>query len=112
MKKVVKKQEFIELEISGKSIEKWNELQEKFIDLISNITEQLSDNKELNDSLKGITEVAAEYLKAKTLKPTLENEKLISEIKLNYASAKTKMAEEQKSKAELISIQLDNFENY
>jgi len=39
MKKVVKKQEFIELEISGKSIEKWNELQEKFIDLISNITE-------------------------------------------------------------------------
>jgi len=110
MKKIIKKQEFIELEIAGKSIEKWDKLQSKFLQLIEDITDQLTDNEHVSENVKNISLLAAEYIKAKTLKPTLENEKLISEIKLNYAIAKTKIAEAHKHKAELIGIQLENFE--
>jgi len=103
------KKELIRFQITGLPTKQWDRLQGQIFDIIEDIASKVSLGSGTGEDIaKDISEIALNWIKAKVEKPSLENEKLKSEIALNFANYKKTISESQKTNEERIGVQIDN----
>jgi hypothetical protein len=97
--------------------EQWARVQERILSIVDSVAKRIdnmtgSSNSNETDSsttvlLKDIIKIAAEWLRAKIEKITLENVKLTTEISSEVAEEKRRIAEVARLEAEAQKIQAD-----
>lgn len=104
------KKELIQLKLTGKNAEVWERLNYKLFNAIDSVTEKFLKEGTDSSTAKDLVKLTFDFVKAKTLKPTLENEKLKAEITLQYAQARKEAALEDNIQQDTLSKALANLE--
>jgi len=98
------------------SDEAWKRLQGRIYGLINVIADRIEGEgnaesahvESVREATQDVVRIAAEWVRAKVEKPTLENNQIRAEIAAKFAEAKRTLAEEGKLLAETRAIELEN----
>lgn len=106
-----KNQEYILVELIGKNPIAFNRLFEKLTKTIEEALEDLTKEEitqSTRETISDLATVAKDFIQAKINKPSIENQKLLSEIASEYAEVEQKLANARKARAEAESIEIEN----
>jgi hypothetical protein len=104
--------EIINLDIGGNKTDIFNRLFSKLTlvieESISSLSSKKSISKDAKETVDDVLTIAQNYLEAKIQKPSIENQKILAEIRVQFATADEKSANAQKLRLEAESIAIDN----
>lgn len=101
----------IRIDLGGKDSEAFDRLSQRLVDTIEDVVNKMSQSQISNSTrstLDDIAEVAQGFIQAKAQKPTIENQKVLSEISREYAIAEERIAQARKTNAEAESVEIGN----
>ncbi|MBR09944.1 MAG: hypothetical protein CMP48_19930 [Rickettsiales bacterium] len=100
--------EIFDFRLTALNEESWKKLSGKLMGVVDSLIAEINIEKgHSSDSLKNASEIAVSFLKAKMQRPTIENEKMLSEIMLNYANVKKIDKEAMKIDQEIIDSKIN-----
>jgi hypothetical protein len=103
--------EFLSIDLIGKDPELFQRLFSRLNAAIENALSSLSKNDlsaETKHTVQDITTVLKDFVEAKISRPSIENQKILSEIANQYAQVEERLANARRANAEANSLEIDN----